>query len=306
MKALTFFLLCAAAAWPQAAPAPAAPAAEKGDAVIVTFADGSPMTLDQFQTLVPTLPAQLQQMARQDREHFLHVYDMYRRAADLARGKKLDQRSPYRESLDFTIMSALADFAVKDAAEAATIEPAEIEKYYNDHKEPFKQIKVSGLKVAFGSTPEPPAASSTALASRVPKKALTEEEAKAKAEKLVAQIRGGADFAKLVQTESDDEASKAKGGDLGTWKMTDNVPDLMRTTVFGLKQGEVSDPVRQAGGYYLFHADLITYAPLADVRDSIFTQLKQMRAQQWMQDFDKNTKETFPGKPAPAPAGPGK
>jgi parvulin-like peptidyl-prolyl isomerase len=168
---------------------------------------------------------------------------------------------------------------------------------------------VSGIKVAFGNTTAPSDGGSSSNASRVPKKVLTEDEAKAKADKLVAQIRAGADFAKLVQTESDDENSKAKGGDLGVWGMTDNVPDVLRAAVLSLKEGEVSDPIRQAGSFYIVHADAVSYAPLAEVKDALFAQLQAQKASDWLKNFDKDTKVDIPKNdpvPPPAPSDPKK
>lgn len=300
MKALSLFVfLCVSLGLTQSTPPQAAPPAdEKGDTVIATFLDdGHKVTLDEYQALLQTNP----KWQGQDREQVLHKYAMIRRAAAMAKSQNLQQKSPYKESLDFTILVSMADFAANEAMNAVTVEPAEIEKYYNEHKEPYKMIKVSGIKVAFGTVAPVESNSSSAMASRVPKKALTQEEAKAKAGKLVAQLRAGADFSKLVQTESDDEASKSKGGDLGTWRLTDNVPDDLRMAVLSLKEGEVSEPVLQPGGFYVVHADAITYTPLADVRDSIFAQLKQQHTQEWMQDLDKSTRIEFPAKKEPVP-----
>jgi hypothetical protein len=186
------------------------------------------------------------------------------------------------------------------------VTPEEVEKYYKEHQEPYKSVKVSAIYIAFGdaeSSPSP--ASSSSSASRITKKTLTEEEAKAKAGKLLAQARAGADFKALVKENSDDETSRDKSGDFGTWRMSDNVPDLMRPVVFGLKQGEVGEPVRQAHGYYIFRADEVSFAPLSQVRDSIFQQLKQQHFQEWTQKLDAGTKVEFPKSetPAPAPAG---
>jgi parvulin-like peptidyl-prolyl isomerase len=64
--------------------------------------------------------------------------------------------------------------------------------------------------------------------------------------------------------------------------------------VFGLKAGELGEPVRQAHGYYIFRADDVTYAPLAQVRDSIFQQLKQQHFQEWTAKLDAATKVEFP------------
>lgn len=295
-----------ATAWAQSAGAPAAPAAaEKSDTVIATFDDGVTMTAGEYQTLLQINPT----WQAKSREEVLHNYGALRKMAAAGKSQKLDQKSPYKESLEFNNMIALAKFAAMEAANSVTVDSPEIEKFYNEHKEPYQQVKVSAIKVAFGGAAEPSGSSSTAvLASRAAKKILTEDEAKAKAEKLVAQIRGGADFAKLVQLESDDETSKAKGGDFGTWSMTENVPEAMRAAVFGLKEGAVSEPVRQAGGFYIFHADAITYKPLSEVRDGIFSQLRDMHANEWVQNIDKNTKVEFPGRkeppqPGPAPSG---
>src|ERR1019366_7188320 len=123
----------------------------------------------------------------------------------------------------------------------------------------------------------------------------TEEEAKAKAEKLLAQARAGAEFKTLVKENSDDETSRDKSGDFGTWRGTDNVPDPMRPVVFGLKQGELGEPVRQAHGYYIFRADEVAFAPLAQVRDSIFQQLKQQHFQEWTQKLDAGTERAIYG-----------
>jgi len=296
MKAIAVFVfLGASLGWTQSAPPDSG---EKPDTVIATFDDGGTITLAEYQALLQIFT----QWQGQDRAVVLHKYGVIRKAAALAKSQKLDEKSPYKESLAFTIMYTMADFAVKEGANSIAVDPAEIEKYYNEHKEIYRQFKVSAIKVSFGGSAAPADSSSPpANSSRVPKKALTQEEAKAKAEKLVAQIRSGADFGKLVLLESDDETNKTKGGALGTWRMTDNVPDQMRATVLGLKEGEVSNPVQQGQGYYIFQADAVTYSPLEEVQDSIFAALKQQHTEEWMQNLDKSTTVEFPGKKDPVP-----
>jgi len=276
--------------------------------VIAIFEDGVKMTLDDYRALLPVLPQAYQQLANRDRNQFIHYYAMMRKAAQMAEQEKLEQKSPYKELLAYSRLSTLTDIKLAAVRSAVTVDPAEIEKYYNEHKDPYKQVKVSGIYIAFSHESEASPASSSAsvMATTVPKKTLTEAEARAKAEKLLTDIRGGADFAKLVQTESDDETSKAKGGDFGAWRITDNVPDLMRQSVFSLKAGEVTEPVRQANGFYLFRADEVKYTPLAEVRDSIFDQLKQQKAQEWIRKFDAETRVEIPSKEAAVPPSPAK
>ena len=306
MKALFFIaVLCASFGWAQSAP-PAS--GDKPDTVIAIFEDGSKMTAGEFQALVPLLSETYRPTAEQNPEKFLHLLAVIKKAAAAAKSQNIPGQAKYQAAIEFAVSEALARFYVRESTASITVTPEEIEKFYNDHKEPFRRIKVSGIKVAFGAPASPADGnSSTVNASRIPKKVLTEDEAKAKAGKLVAQLRAGADFAKLVQTESDDEASKAKGGDLGVWKMTDNVPDLLRGAVMGLKEGEVSDPIQQPGGFYIVHADAVTYAPLAEVKDVLFDQLKQEKASQWLQNLDKSTKVEFPkNDQAPPPSDPKK
>ena len=307
MKALfSLAVLCASFGWAQSAP-PAS--GDQPDTVMAIFEDGSKMTLGEFRTLIPLLSETYRPTAEQNPEKFLHLYGVIKRAAAAAKSQNMADDAKYKPGIDFAMMETLARFYVHESSASITVTPEEIEKYYNDHKEPFRRIKVSGIKVAFGAPAPAADGNSSVNASRIPKKVLTEEEAKDKAEKLVAQLRAGADFAKLVQTESDDEASKAKGGDLGVWKMTDNVPDLLRGAVLGLKEGEASDPIRQPGGFYIVHADAVTYAPLAEVKDALFDQLKQEKAREWLQNLDKSTKVEFPKKdqvPPPARSDPKK
>jgi peptidyl-prolyl cis-trans isomerase C len=290
-------------------PAPPAPPAqaEKGDTVIAIFQDGGKMTLDEFRALLPGLPQQFQQMAGQDRQRFLHYYAMMRTLSHMAEQEKLDQQSPYKEVMAYSCLSTLTDIKLKDVMDSMAVSPDEVEKYYKDHQDFYKSVKVSAIYVAFGegeSSSSQASSASSASSSAAPK-TLTEAEAKAKADKLVAQARAGADFKALVKENSDDETSRDKGGDFGTWRVTDNVPDLMRPVVFGLKQGEVGEPVRQPRGFYIFHADQITIAPLTEIRDSIFQQLKQEHFQEWTKKLDADTKVEFPTAAAPAstPAG---
>jgi peptidyl-prolyl cis-trans isomerase C len=294
MKALSFFVfLYVSTAWTQSAP----PSGEKGDAVIAVLEDGGNLTLDDFKGLLQIHPS----WQKLPQEQAIHEYAILRKAASLAQSKKLNEKSPYKEALDFEIMYKMAEAWAQDAANSVIVQAEDIEKYYNEHKDPFQLFKVSGLRVAFGGSGTPDTGNTPAMASKPVKKILSEEEAKAKAGELLAQIRAGADFAKLVLLESDDVTSKTKNGELGTWGMSDNIPGDLRAAVLSLKQGEVSEPVKQPGGYWLVHVDAITYRPLSEVRDMIFEQVRQERVHRLLQEFDQNTKVVFPKQNEPLP-----
>jgi parvulin-like peptidyl-prolyl isomerase len=87
---------------------------------------------------------------------------------------------------------------------------------------------------------------------------LTDEErhaiAKAKAERILQQVRGGADFAALAKKESDDTATQAKGGDLGWFKRGQMVKEFDEVA-FSLPKGQVSGVVKTRFGYHIIKVE---------------------------------------------------
>lgn len=81
--------------------------------------------------------------------------------------------------------------------------------------------------------------------------AAADKEARDKAARLAVQARApGADFAALARSSSDDEGSKAAGGDLGP--ITRGVmPPAFEKALFAMKAGAVSDPVRTEFGWHV-------------------------------------------------------
>jgi len=63
-------------------------------------------------------------------------------------------------------------------------------------------------------------------------------------EVLRERIRAGEDFGELAKAWSDDDSTKAKGGDLGFLDVQDVSPEL-KQAIAALKPGEVSEPLRQ-------------------------------------------------------------
>src|ERR1039457_6240958 len=92
-----------AAIWAQSAPAPAAPAPSMpdlpDDAVVAIFGDGTKFTMGNFRKIYEALPPANQQMALRNREQWLHQWELFRKLTKMAEEAKLDQESPYKETL---------------------------------------------------------------------------------------------------------------------------------------------------------------------------------------------------------------
>jgi parvulin-like peptidyl-prolyl isomerase len=244
------------------------------ETVVAVFDDGVSFTFADFKKVFAALPQEAQKMAMLDRHSFVQQWALMRKLAKMAEQDGIDQESPTKEVLQYNRLFVLMNARLNKQLVASEVQPNEIVNYYNDHKEEYKQVHLRAIYVAFG-------------------KKLTEEQAKNKAEKLLVQVRGGADFVKLVKENSDDETSRAKDGDFLTLHPGDNVPDALRSTVFQLKQGEVSDLVRQAGGFYVFRADEVSYRPLSQVRDAIFTSIKEQHYKEWLDQTNRGVKVQY-------------
>ena len=286
-------------AWAQTAPTASPSTPPDPDAVVATYWDGKKMTYGEMQQFLHALPPQMQQMALRNRKNFVLQLGLMRKLAELGAQNKLDQQSPTKEALEFNRMYLLMTAELTDYMNKISIEPDELQKEYEARRSNYQQVKVKVIYIPFTANP----ASGS--------KALTEEQAREKIGKILGEARGGADFVKLVKQYSEDQTSAAKDGDFGTIRHSDKIPDAILKTVFQLKQGEISEPVRQPNGYYLFRAEEIRVRPFQEVRNELTEEVRQERYKQWL-DQNNNTvvskyeNEQLLAAPAPSPAPPAK
>jgi peptidyl-prolyl cis-trans isomerase C len=281
MKSLCVFAFaCALLAQTAPAPAPTPMPALPDDTVIATFEDGVKFTMGEFKQVYGALSLAQQQSVMRDRSEFLHQLGMMRKMTKLAEERKLAEQSPYKEALEQQRMQLLSQALVNDTLNTFVIEPGEIVKHYEANKSKYGHVKVKAIYIAYTDD-------ASAAASKGKKR--TEADAKAKAEKLLAQIRAGGDFVKLVKENSEDDTSREKNGDFATLHFSDNIPDTFRAAIFKLKQGETTEPLKQPNGYYLLRAEEVSYKALAEVRDDIYNELKNQRFADWMAKLNRET-----------------
>lgn len=75
-------------------------------------------------------------------------------------------------------------------------------------------------------------------------------ETREEAERLLTQIRQGADFAELAMANSKDRASGAKGGDVGPFGRDDFFPEF-EAAAFRLGVGDVSNVIESSLGFHI-------------------------------------------------------
>jgi peptidyl-prolyl cis-trans isomerase D len=144
------------------------------------------------------------------------------------------------------------------------ISPQDIQRAYEDKQQQY-------------STPEQVRASHILLKTEGKDDAAVKKQA----EELLAKVKAGADFAQLATKYSEDEVSKAKGGDLDFFPQGQMVPEFDKAA-FSMKPGEISDLVKTQYGYHIIKVldkKAAATKPLEEVRAQIEDELKWERAQ---------------------------
>ena len=144
-----------------------------------------------------------------------------------AEQQKLADRPEVKHRLAFDRKRLLMESMLQDAGRAALSDAAEHAVYDEAIKQAKGEEEVHARHIL------------------VP----TEDEAKA----ILAQLRGGADFATVAKEKSKDPGA-AEGGDLGYFTKEQMVPEFA-TVAFKLDKGQLSDPVKTQFGWHIIKVE---------------------------------------------------
>lgn len=120
--------------------------------------------------------------------------------------------------------------------------------------------------------------------------------------------RGGEDFATLVAQLSDDEATRASGGDLGEIQ-PGALPEALEQALVQLENGEVSQPVRGPNGFHVLRVTsrrAVTPPSFDDVRDRLYAALLNREMQRHQEIYLRELRRgaALDVRMEPAPAAP--
>jgi len=110
---------------------------------------------------------------------------------------------------------------------------------------------------------------------------------KAKAEEILKEAKGGADFAELAKKNSEDDSNAKNGGDLDYFGRGRMVPEF-DAAAFNMEPGQISDLVKTQFGYHIIKLTdkkAGTTRPLDEVRQQLTDQIQSERAQQQASDL---------------------
>jgi peptidyl-prolyl cis-trans isomerase D len=161
------------------------------------------------------------------------------------------------------------EFYPKHFEKQIVVSPEEVSQYYKDFSEEFWEPKKVHarhiLRKADQSAPES-----------------EKEDAKKKAEEILAMIKEGKPFEELAKEHSQDQGTAVEGGDLGFFARGQMVKPF-EEVAFALTPGEVSNVVETRFGFHIIKVDEVKEEgtkPIEAVEEQIRTSLTEERARE--------------------------
>jgi peptidyl-prolyl cis-trans isomerase C len=170
---------------------------------------------------MPTIPPE------QKRDYLVNYLVDVIVLSQAAEKQKLADRADVKRRLAFDHNRLLMEALLQDAGKASLSDDAERKVYEEAVKQVKNEEEVHARHIL------------------VP----TEDEAKA----ILAQLKGGADFATLAKEKSKDPGA-AEGGDLGYFTKEQMVPEFAEVA-FKLGKGQLSDPVKTQFGWHVIKVE---------------------------------------------------
>jgi len=187
-----------------------------------------------------------------------------------AKKRGIDQKPETKLKLEYITDQILAKDLEDAQVENVKITDTDIAKYYSDNKEKFTigpRVKVRHI--------------------------LVDKEQDAKA--ILAQLKKGADFAKLAKEKSKCP-SAPRGGELG-WITHGRMDPDFEKAAFALKKGEMSGVVKSSFGYHIIQVEDKEdgkVRPLDEVKSSIERQMKREKRDAAVNKLKEEIKKQFP------------
>jgi peptidyl-prolyl cis-trans isomerase C len=280
--------------------------------VVATIA-GKDITAADIQKMTSMFSAQDLQQFQQNPQFILSQYFLFVHLAEEGEKLNLLDKSPYKEQFEGLKLQLNRNARLNEENNTFPVSSEMIDSYYKQHSAQFEQAKIkviyipyAGQVVPTGTSPAAAEAAAKAAVAAAQSKR-PEAEARKLAADVVKQLRGGADFAKLVEQYSEDAASKAAGGDFGVIKAGSEYPAELKNAVFALKPGEISEPIQQPTAFYIVRLESKGPQPVDELRENIILVLRNEHMNQWMKDMNTSYQavikdsEFFKAPAAPAP-----
>lgn len=180
-------------------------------------------------------------------------------------------REKYRQQI------AIRRLQMAQVRSKVLVSPKEIEDFYQTHAEEFNMPeKIKLRSITIRKAPD--------------KQGKPDEDAKSKAEQILADVKKGADFAKIAEAHSEDH-NATSGGDLGfvgRGEMAKNIDEI----VFALNPNDISPLIESDIGYHIFKVEERQAGKKSSLEEArqfihevIFREKSKKRFEEWMKEL---------------------
>ena len=172
---------------------------------------------------------------------------------------------------------AISRLIEKEIADKVALKPGQVEDFYKQNPEQFKQperVRASHILIKFPEDAD----------------AAARTQAKTKAQQILKDVKAGKDFGALAKQHSQDPGSAVNGGDLGFFQQGQMVGPF-NDAAFSLKPGAVSDLVETQFGYHIIKVaekQPGRTVPLEEVRPKVEQFLQHQNRESQTDEFVKS------------------
>lgn len=234
------------------------------------------ITKAQFEKLIDTLNPKMPPQARQN------VAAEYAKMLVLsaeAKKRGLENTDRYKLLLTFVKMQVAAQELIRTVQEQTKPSDAEVQKYYDDNAAKYQEISLKRIFIPRNNPTAKPTDPRP-----------TDDELKAEGEKIKSRLAAGEDFDKIEKEIYDQKGYKVSPPPTSIPNMRRDTVPPTQTSLFDLKQGDLSAVMVEPAGAYIYKVVEKTMIPLDKVKPEIESQLGNQRLRSEMETLTSSIK----------------
>lgn len=234
---------------------------ERTGTVLMTI-NGQPITQGMLDVTLAALPPQMRDKvkAQGGEGQFKEKLKMGELLYQEAIKQKIHEKPEVKVQIGLAERDALAQ-ALLDKTITERSTDAAIQKYYDEHKVSFARPQVKARHILVKD--------------------------KAEADAVLAEVKGGGNFAEIAKAKSADPGSAQSGGELGWFEKNRMVPEFAEAS-FAANKGDIVGPIQTKFGFHIIEVmDKRDAVPLDEAKDKIKEKLRSEIVESYLDELEK-------------------